>query len=59
MFYGCIYLLDIYTIENWNVPKDGNFDFIFGKCDRTTVTKAIQKWNIPKEQFELTKKSTY
>ena len=59
MFYGCTNLLDIHTIENWNVPKDGNYEAIFGQCDRTKVTKAIQKWNIPKEQIELIEKSAY
>ena len=59
MFYKCKKLLDIITLENWNVSKGDQFDAMFGELDRDIVIKTIQKWNISKEQYNSIKNSSF
>ena len=53
MFFRCENLINIFTIDNWNISKEADFTSMFAGCDKSEVMKGIKKWNILKDQLEL------
>ena len=52
-FFRCENLINIFTIDNWNISKEADFTSMFTGCDKSEVMKGIKKWNILKDQLEL------
>ena len=48
MFYGCISLIDIKALQNWNVSNGNNFSRMFWGCKSLKDIKELQNWNTSK-----------
>ena len=66
MFYGCLSLADISSLENWSVLNGYEFDNMFSDCSKLKDIKLIEKWKsqslskyVKKQKNHLKKKSFF
>ena len=46
MFKGCSSLLDIKSLQNWNVSNGNNFSSMFSVCSSLSDIKSLQNLNV-------------
>ena len=46
MFWGCLSLSDIKSLENWNVSNAKNFSYMFGGCSFLSDISPLTNWDV-------------